>query len=72
MFFDSHILYSLQTLSQLDLRLNKIGVKGAQYLSEALKQNRVSSNQRCFHVFPYSYSLFVSDTFTTRYRKQSN
>jgi len=51
MFFHSHILYSLQTLSQLDLRLNKIGVKGAQYLSEALKQNRVSSNQHCFHVF---------------------
>jgi len=72
MFFHSHILYSLQTLSQLNLGYNNIRDEGVQYLSEALKQNRVSSNQRCFHVFPYSYSLFVSDTFTTRYRKQSN
>ena len=52
MFFHSHILYSLQTLSQLDLRINKIGAQGAQYLSEALKQNTVSWNPYCFHVFP--------------------
>ena len=52
MFFDSHILYSLQTLSQLDLYNNKIGDEGAQYLSEALKQNTVSWNPHCFHVFP--------------------
>jgi len=52
MFFDSHILYSLQTLSQLDLYSNKIGDEGAQYLSEALKQNTVSLNPHCFHVFP--------------------
>ena len=66
MFFRSHILYWLQTLAQLNIRLNKIGDEGAQYLSEALKQNTVSWNQHCFHVFPYSYSLFVTDTFTRR------
>jgi len=72
MFFHSHILYWLQTLSKLYLYSNKIGDEGAQYLSEALKQNAVSLNKRCFHVFPYSYSLFVTDTFTTRPRIQSN
>ena len=51
MFFHSHILYSFQTLSQLDLYGNQIGDEGAQCLSEALKKNRVSSNQHCFHVF---------------------
>ena len=63
MFFHTHILYSLQTLSYLNLGQNEIGDKGARYLSEALKQNTVSLNQRCFHVFPYSYSLFTTDTF---------
>jgi len=72
MFFHSHILYSLQTLSQLNLHLNEIREKGAQYLSEALKQNTVSWNQHCFHVFPYSYSLFVTDTCTTQPLRQSN
>jgi len=52
MFFHTHILYWLQTLSQLDLDSNKIGAQSAQYLSEALQKNRVSLNQRCFHVFP--------------------
>jgi len=52
MFFDSHILYFLQTLSQLNLDSNKIGDEGARYLSEALKQNTVSWNPHCFHVFP--------------------
>ena len=42
MFFHNHIPYSLQTLSYLDLGYNKIGVEGARYLSEALKQNTVS------------------------------
>ena len=66
MFFHTHILYWLQTLSQLDLDSNKIGAQSAQYLSEALQKNTVSLNQRCFHVSPYSYSLFVADTFTTQ------
>ena len=70
MFFHSHILYSLQTLSQLNLHLNEIREKGAQYLSEALKQNTVSWNPHWFHVLPYSYSLLVTDTFTTRPRQQ--
>jgi len=52
MFFHTHILYSLQTLAQLNLYGNQIGAEGAQYLSEALKQNTVSWNQHCFHVFP--------------------
>jgi len=52
MFFHNHILYSLQTLSQLNLYGNRIGDEGAQYLSEALKQNTVSWNPHCFHVFP--------------------
>jgi len=51
MFLHTHILYSLQTLSQLNLRLNEIGDEGAKYLSEALKQNTVSLNQHYFHVF---------------------
>ena len=66
MFFHNHILYSLQTLSQLNLGYNNIRVEGAQYLSEALQKNTVSLNQRCFHVSPYSYSLFVADTFITQ------
>jgi len=70
MFFHTHILYSLQTLSQLDLGYNQIRDKGAQYLSEALKQNTVSWNPHWFHVLPYSYSLLVTDTFTTRPRQQ--
>jgi len=52
MFFHSHILYWLQTLSQLDLGYNKIRDEGAQYLSEALKKNTVSWSPHCFHVFP--------------------
>ena len=52
MFFHDHILYSLQILLQLKLRRNEIGDEGARYLSEALKQNTVSLNQHCFHVFP--------------------
>jgi len=47
MFFHSHILYSFQTLSQLDLYGNQIGDEGAQCLSEPLKKNRVS--YRHFH-----------------------
>ena len=72
MFLHTHIPYSFQTLSQLDIGNNQIRDEGAQYLSEALKQNTVSWNQHCFHVFRQSCSLFVSDTFTTRPLRQSN
>ena len=51
MFLHTHILYWLQTLSQLNLGYNEIGAEGARYLSEALQKNTVSWNQHCFMFF---------------------
>ena len=43
--FVHHVIlsYSIQTLTTLDLSRNEIEAQGAQYLAEALRQNRVRS-----------------------------
>ena len=70
-FFHHHFSYLLQTLTELDLQYNQIGAEGAQYLSEALKINKVSSKQHSFHLLLSISFTCISDTHYTRTQWQS-
>ena len=67
----SPIHSATQTLTSLDLQINRIGAVGAQHLATALRENKVMSIEICSSLIA-NHSLSHTDTHITRPRIESN
>lgn len=65
-----HHNISIQTLTSLNLRYNKIGDEGVQYLAEELKKNKV--RHIVFYSSMYSSLYFKTDPHHSQYTWQRN
>ncbi len=52
-------MHFIQTLTQLNLSINRIGAQGAQYLGEALQKNSVRLNDHFLHFYHMHILHFI-------------